>query len=275
VPYTGVGPHPQIERGRPNVFFDTIANFFSLPHKLLYASKRLGSASVTAPVEEVLVGYMQQHNDPYYADTKYRLNQYAPFADLGRVIRNDKVAWPYRILIGLPYTFISETLLTSRLIGVWNPDRYNPYSNTVLLHSNRVDIALHKSAHARDVAGRNHKGTYGLLFIPIIPFVRAYPEWIANDMTFEYLQSVKHVDEELESYQMLTSSWSGNVGKAFGYPGWIIGAILGHIAGATKRLLRKKELEQPPVENPSSPETSPTALPTAGDSPQQTEPAPI
>ncbi len=80
-----------------------------------------------------------------------------PTCYVSRLARNRHVAWPYRLLIGLPVTLVFEVLLPGRLFP-WG-DYYNPYTNTVHLYSDHAAVALHEAGHAHDLASRRFKGT--------------------------------------------------------------------------------------------------------------------
>ena len=57
VTYTGVGPHPQLERGAPVPPVDFLGNVLSLPAKLLLWSWKFNNHSISPETEEVLVAY--------------------------------------------------------------------------------------------------------------------------------------------------------------------------------------------------------------------------
>ena len=157
-PYTGQGPHPQIERGARVPPVDFLGNVLSLPMKLLLWSWKFNLHSISPETEQELVQYLDARDLPSLEDARFRLNEYRPGQDLGRLVKNRHVAWPYRLLIGLPVTLLVDVLLPGRLFP-WG-DYYNPYTNTVHLYSDHPAIALHEAGHVHDLAMRRLKGTY-------------------------------------------------------------------------------------------------------------------
>jgi len=115
----------------------------SLPIKLLLWNWRVNSHYVSSDTEEVLVGFMNTKETTVFKTTIYRLNQYAPIDDLRRLVRNKSMSWPYRLLLGLPITLISDVLLPGRVIPLG--DRFNPFTNTVHIYSDDAAIALHEA----------------------------------------------------------------------------------------------------------------------------------
>ena len=116
VPYVGQGPYPQISRGQPIPPLDALANVLGLPSKLLLWNWKVERHSISEQTEQYLVRYIAW---PYahVEDTHFSLNEYNPVRDLGRLIHNHKVAWPYRLLLGLPGMLVFDVLLPGRLFG--------------------------------------------------------------------------------------------------------------------------------------------------------------
>ena len=77
-----------------------------LPGKLILWNWQFGNHAISEKTEEKLVGYLDARNQPAFEETTYRLNQYAPGGDLKSLFKNHHVAWPYRLVIGLPITLI-------------------------------------------------------------------------------------------------------------------------------------------------------------------------
>lgn len=149
-PYVGQGAHPQITRGASLPPLDFIGSALALPSKLILWNWQFANHNISAQTEDVLVDYLDARKLPAFEDTAYRINQYSPVQDLRALTRNKHVAWPYRLLIGLPITLIYDVVLPGRLFP-WG-DYYNPYTNTVHLYSDDATVALHEAGHAYDFA---------------------------------------------------------------------------------------------------------------------------
>jgi hypothetical protein len=232
VPYTGQGPHAQVQRGAPVPPVDFLGNVFALPMKLLLWSWQYDQHYVSPESEAQLTTYLDARTLPAFEDTVYRLNQYRPGQDLARLVHNRHAAWPYRLLLGLPTTLIFEVLLPGRLFP-WG-DYYNPWTNTVHLYSDHAGIALHEAGHAHDFAGRRHKGTYAAL--RLIPFVDLLQEYRASKEALTYLErETPGTADEAAAYKILHPAFGSYVGSYFFAPvGTVAGVIAGHVSGRTK-----------------------------------------
>jgi len=268
VPYTGVGPHPQIERGAPVPPVDVIGNVLALPMKLLLWSWKFDVHYVSPQTEEKLVTYLDSQDLPGVKDAKFQLNEYNPGEDLSRLIHNHYVAWPYRLLIGAPVTLFADVLLPGRLFP-WG-DYYNPYTNTVHLFSDHPAIALHEAGHAHDFASRRYKGTYAAM--RLIPFVDLYQEYQATKEAIHYLKDVHDRPTEISAYKILYPAYGTYAGSYIFAPiGTIGGALIGHAAGRSEAAIVAHRPEpqpemipahQPAISPSAQPESAPAQLPT-------------
>lgn len=258
-PYTGPGPHPQLERGAAVPPVDALGNVFSLPAKLLLWSWQFNRHQISPATEQQLVTYLAARDLPAIEDAKFRLNQYRPGDDLARLVRNRHVAWPYRLLLGLPVTLLIDVLLPGRLFP-WG-DYYNPYTNTVHLYSDHPAIALHEAGHVQDFSTKRFKGTYAA--IRLIPFVDLYQEWQASSEAISYLKASDDRATELSAYKILYPAYGTYVGSYLFPPiGTVGGALLGHAAGRTEAALRSHAGPVPAASpQPAPPEAAPASAP--------------
>ncbi len=236
-PYVGQGPHPQITRGHAIPPVDFLGNVLSLPYKLILWNWQFNSHSISAETEARLMQFLDARTQPAFERTVYRLNQYCPFQDLRALVKNRFVAWPFRLLPGLPATLLTDVLLPGRLFP-WG-DYFNPYTNVAHLYSNDPTIALHEAGHALDFAEFPHKGTYAL--IRIVPFVDLYQEWRASDEAVDYLIAIGDRQTEFHAYRTLWPAYGTYIGSYFPLPfGSVAGALFGHVAGYGKVRARRR-----------------------------------
>ena len=66
VPYTGVGPYPQLERGAPVPPVDFVGNVLSLPAKLLLWSWKFNLHSISQETEDKLIAYLETQHQPAF-----------------------------------------------------------------------------------------------------------------------------------------------------------------------------------------------------------------
>ncbi len=236
-PYVGYGPHPQLTRGAAVPPIDVLGNVLSLPGKLILWDWDFNRHAISEATETTLITYLEAKRLPAFEDTIYRLNQYAPFEDLRALVKNRHVAWPYRVLIGLPVTLLSDVLLPGRVFP-WG-DYYNPYTNTVHLYSDNPTIALHEAGHAYDFANFPYKGTYALL--RLVPLMDLYQEKVATEHAINHLIVLEDRETEFRAYRTLWPAYGTYVGSYVPMPlGSIAGAAVGHIAGRVKAKTRQQ-----------------------------------
>ncbi len=238
VPYTGQGPHAQIERGTPFPPLDILGNVFStlILKKLVLWNWKVDSHYVSEETEQDLIAFIDQQEEPMMADVKYRLNQWHPVQDIKRLVSNKHVAWPYRLILGLPTTLIGDVIFAGRLFG---GDHYNPFTNTVHIYSDLTPVALHEAGHAHDTSQRKYKGTWALA--RIVPGIDIYQEYVATDDAINHLIKMNEQQKELDSYKILWPAMGTYVGAYIPVIGGsVIGAVGGHALGRNKAHERER-----------------------------------
>lgn len=260
-PYTGQGPHPQVTRGQPLALIDGLGNVFGVLSKIILWNRKVDNHAISADSESYLVRYIDS-SESRADGTHFNLNEYAPGRAFSRLVKNKKVAWPYRLLIGFPVTLIFDVLIPGRLFaGLLNGDSYNAYTDTVSIYSDHPAILLHEAGHAHDFNGRRYKGTYAL--IRLVPFVDLYQEYKASEVAFGYLINTKDHAQEIAAYKILYPAYGTYVGSYVPFPGASIGgALIGHAFGRAEASSKARfyanfpeAAEPPPAVEPS--ETQP------------------
>jgi hypothetical protein len=240
-PYVGKGPHPQVTRGAWVPPVDFAGNVLSLPFKLLLWNWQFNNHSISPQMEAALIRYIDSVSLAPFKDTLFRLNEYDPIDDLKRLLRNRHVAWPYRLVLGLPTTLLSDVLLPGRIIP--SGDYYNPFTNTVHLYSDDLPIALHEAGHAHDFADFPYRGTYAL--VRAVPFFDLSQEWQATETAVQHLQTGGDRNMEFRAYHVLWPAYGTYVGGYLPIPlGVVPGAIIGHVWGRLKARDRRKFYER-------------------------------
>jgi hypothetical protein len=265
-PYVGVGPHPQISRGRQAKVIDGLGNVLGVHHKIFLGNAKLSNHYITHATET----YLQRYIDLPESNTEgtlFSLNEWAPWRDLDRLKDNKKVNWIYRVLLGLPITLVS-IILPGRLLG---GDHYNPFTDTVNIYSNLPVVVLHEAGHVHDFNSRKYKGTYAAL--RILPFFDLYQEFLASDEAIEHIISTGEVKQELSAYKVLYPAYGTYVGGYLGYlfpGGSIIGVAIGHLIGRAKASSKSREYLKEAVAKPGERDVDSPSVRTA---PRQRKPA--
>lgn len=225
---------PQIERGQPNVIFDSVGNILSIPKKIILLNQNIDTHNVSPKTEQYISEFIQD-NPEAMKDVKVRINQWAPIRELKRLTKNKQISFWWRIFPGIPATLWAS--LTGRLLG---GDNYNPYTNTISIYSDDPSIVLHEAGHAKDFmskVGGVESDAYAVG--RIFPPVTLYQEFTASDHAIEYLKRKKDTKEELKSYSKLYPAFGTYVGSYSGFQyGDIGGAFVGHGVGLWKRYER-------------------------------------
>ncbi|MDY6914368.1 MAG: hypothetical protein SVT52_07930 [Planctomycetota bacterium] len=188
----------RIERGRRFWPIDAIGNLLSILDKVFLFNWRVGSRSISSAIEFHVREFATKHE---LRGVTFRLNQYAPFGELARLFRNERMSWVFRVCFGFPY-FLTYTLWPWRLFG---GDCFVPFRNSVHLFSDHIAIALHEAGHALDFSRRRFLGAYMLL--RFIPLGVLYQEFLASKYALGYLKELGDKKLLREAYKVLVPAF--------------------------------------------------------------------
>lgn len=226
-PYTGVNPsNPQFERGMACLPLDMFGDLLSKLPQLLLWNRRYGNHQISAETEQAMADFIEEYG---LKDVKVRINQWAPHKEIGRLITNPHIGWPYKIIF-FPSTLI-VSLIARPLSGLLISDYFDPGSNTIHVFSNDKAIALHEAGHAWDFSTQEYKGTYSL--VRIFPGVNLFQEGAATGEAMHYLEKTEQYEELIESYKVLYPAYATYI---FSYlplalPAYFGGVLIGHWVG--------------------------------------------
>ena len=198
---------PQIQRGQPRKIIDAAGWVVGIPDKILLWNRRVDNHNIGDRTESIVNEYLVVNT---LDTTRVRINQYAPRDDWRRLVRNKRVAAPWRYTYGAIATAY-ETILPGRIFG---GDHYNPFTDTIHLYSDIPAIALHEAAHAKDFARRKYKGTYAAAYI--LPGVPLIHESIATGDALAFAEIYATAGEQKEAANVLYPAYGTYVGAALG-----------------------------------------------------------
>jgi len=226
------GHEQQIARGKPLPFIDGFGWGWGIPSKLTLWNRRIENHAISDDTERLLAEYMVGNN---LDEIKVRMNQYYPFDDWRRLVRNKSVAWPIRYTFGT-LASLNETFVPGRLFG---GDHFNPYTGTTHLYRDVPAIAFHVAAHAKDFSRRRFPGLYSVAYT--FPFVSLWHECIATNDVLAYVQARAQIDPsfvpiEREAYYVLYPAYGTYLGGAagnlvvsrYGFPLYAADVVQGH-----------------------------------------------
>ncbi len=224
---------PQLQRGQPRKIIDSVGWVIGIPSKIILWNRRIDNHNISDRTEALVGQYLVDNG---LTTTRVRLNQYAPGDDWRRLVRNKRVAAPWRYTFGA-LTTLGETILPGRILG---GDHYNPYTDTIHVYSDVPAIALHEGGHAKDFARRKWKGTYAAFYS--IPGAPLYCESIATRDALAYVDVTGTSEERREAINVLYPAYGTYVGSAFGNlvptaaatPIYYVSVLTGHLAGRFK-----------------------------------------
>jgi hypothetical protein len=226
----------QVQRGRPLPFLDGLGHYvLSLPSKLLLWNWRVDNHRISPETIDAMQRYL---DDNGLKNVVIRVNQYAPGQEWRRLVKNREIGGFWRFTLGVLTTAV-DTAFPGRAFG---GDHYNPFTNSVHLYSDHPAIALHEAGHAKDFAGRTHKGFYA--FVRLFPIVPLYQEGIASSDALSYMADGHQVQQEKDAYKVLWPAYATYIaGEGLqwtGLPSWqqfvvqLVCVIPAHIAGRIK-----------------------------------------
>lgn len=243
--YTGRNPaNPQFERGMPFPPLDIFGDLLSKIYQLLLWNRKYGNHRISRETESVMSDFVSEYE---LEDVKVRINQWAPHKEIGRLITNENIAWPYKILF-FPSTLIAS-IIGRPFGGFLISDYYDPASNTVHIFSDDSAIALHEAGHAKDFADQKYKGTYGL--VRMVPGVNLVQESLATDEAFYYFEKSGRYEEYIRAHKVLYPAYATYMISylpisIFSFVGGLtIGHWYGHISASDAEASLKAEGKWP------------------------------
>ena len=229
--------NPQFERGVSFAPLDFTDDLLTKLDQLLFWTRKYGNHRISAETEKALADFLAYYN---LKDVKVRMNQWAPHKEIGRLIVNKHVAWPYKLFL-FPSTLI-VSLLGRPFSGFLISDYYDPGSNSINIFSDEIPIVLHEAGHARDFGDQKWKGTYAIA--RALPGVNLVQENLATEEAMYYLEATGQYDQLLRAYKILYPAYATYiVSYIAASPVALIGAVsIGHIIGRAKAKEKKWEL---------------------------------
>lgn len=221
----------QIVQGNPNQLIDGLGWIVGIPRKVILWNRRVDNHSVQ-PETMAEVAMFAEINQ--LDGVCVRVNQYAPVEEWNRLMDNDRVSPGWRYTMGT-LSLVGYTLLPGRIFG---GDHYNPYTNSVSVHSDVPALAMEAAAYAKDVQSREFPGTYAA--VNQLPIVSIWHETINTQDTLAYLEAYGSYKEQKDGLAILYPNYGASVGGAFGS---IVGAtplfeaggaLVGHFSGRHK-----------------------------------------
>ena len=142
-------------------------------------------------------------------DVNIDVRRYVPGEHWKRIKENEQVSplWKYT---GGALSWFRYTVLPNRVLGV---DRYDPYSNTLSLNSERPTQALFESAVAKEFLHYRNLGSYAMLqnlpVVPIIHDIKASSDVLTYSK--EINQPELQNDLYIQSYARIGSDTAGEI----------------------------------------------------------------
>lgn len=219
-----------VERGTRRPVLDGAGWVVGIPRKVLLWDRRADNHHVSDATVAEVASYLQHRG---LHDTTVRVNQYAPLEEWRRLRENHEIAPGWRYTVG-SLKWLRYTLVPGRLFG---KDEYNPYTNSLYLYSDIPTMGLAEAAYAKDIAERNHPGTYAAA--QDLPVVSLWHETLATKEVSNYVAVHGSADEmervRHDLYARYGLETAGAVSPVITDGGGLftlVGAGAGHLAAA-------------------------------------------
>ncbi|MCW8194261.1 hypothetical protein F6455_05650 [Proteobacteria bacterium 005FR1] len=216
--------------GEPHPFLDHADWIWpeSLLRKLMLWDASMDSHQMSEETIAALRNYMEENE---LDNVQVLVNCYKPGNQWKRLFRNRAVGAGWRFTLGM-FSVASYTILPGRFFG---GDAYNPYTNTIYLYSDNINVALHEAGHAKDFGRREMKGTNAAIYS--LPFAALYYEAKASSDAVSYLHDKQNSRQRKEAYKDLYPAYgtyvAGNLVRNSTEPlaAQLVLVIPAHIAG--------------------------------------------
>ena len=229
-----VGRQLDVEFGERRPVIDAIGWCLGIPDKLYMWDRRAKNHRVSNNTVRKVGDYLT------YAgvdDVKVRVNQYDPIGEWDRLVENKRISPGLKYTAGL-LRHVRYVILPDRLFG---RDEYNPYTNSLYLHSDIPSLGLAESAYAYDVRTRAYPGVYATA--QTLPLVAMWHETLATDEVLHYIAIRGNPAEKetvrRELYARYGISLGGELGRVLPN-GTEVFQITGALAGHTSAMIQNR-----------------------------------
>jgi hypothetical protein len=238
-----------IEYGKPRKRLDQIGWIVGIPSRILPMNSKINNHHLSEETIGKLRDYLVRND---LSDVSVYVNDYDPKGQWRHLKANKRVGAGWRYTFGL-FSLATYTILPGRIFG---GDNYNPYTNTLSLHSDVPALVLRESAFAKCVHGHKRPGFYAMVDdLPVasllvdvqaardvFAYARMEHDWPIEKQAYHVLYPQMGIDIMTAGTPFISSWWAGPV-LGFG------GAIAGHATGHVMAARREKRLAaEPPSE---------------------------
>lgn len=228
--------------GQPHGFLDHADWFWpeSLLRKLMLWDASIDSHQISDETIAALQQYIVEND---LRNVQVLVNCYKPGNQWKRLFKNRTVGGGWRFTLGM-LSVASYTIMPGPFFG---GDAYNPYTNTIYLYSDNVNVALHEAGHAKDFGRREMKGLNA--FIYSLPLAALYYEGKASSDALSYLYDKRDNAQRAEAYKDLYPAYgtyvAGSLARNASEPlaAQLVLVIPAHIAGRVAAALVDDESE--------------------------------
>lgn len=239
-----VAPTYDIVFGEPHPTLDKMAKCIDAPARVFGVEKP--SRELSPETAELLSEYLQKNE---LDELRIEIGVYDPAGQWRRLHHNNRISPVWRYTAGA-LSVVGYTLFPGR---VWGINKYNPYTDSLQIHSNKPMDLLQESAVAKSIRSQRWPGPYAVFTsLPLIALVR---HGQATDDVVNYARAENEWEIEKRAYRELypqaISRGMGGVGPivsvAVGVAWWVRpmiglgGSVLGRTLGYVIEKQRERE----------------------------------
>ena len=229
------------EHGEPDKVLDGMAAVVDAPAKLLPFGPKKNRREIAPETAEQLATYLQKND---LGDVHLSVNRYDPAGEWRRLRANPRIGPGWRYTAGV-LSVAGYAVLPGRVFGM---NRYNPYTDTLSVNSDRPVELLKEAAEAKDIRGQGLPGTYAALTsVPgmamvrevrsandVLSYARAENDWETEKKAYRELYPQVWMAGTFGTGPLLTASLAWWAGPAVGLGGAVVGGGVGHIVAARR-----------------------------------------
>jgi hypothetical protein len=237
-PATAEPPPILADHGEPDQVLDGMAAVVDAPGRLIGSSSRREISPETATQ---LATYLEKND---LGDVHLSVNRYDPSGEWRRLRTNTRIGPVWRYTAGA-LSVAGYAVLPGRVFGT---NRYNPFTDTLSVNSDKPVELLKEAAEAKDVRSQRLPGTYaamtsvpGLAVVrevrsanDVLSYARAEGDWDTEKAGYRELYPRVWTNGTFGTGPLVTAGLAWWAGPAIGLGGAVVGGGIGYVVAAQR-----------------------------------------
>ncbi|REK10818.1 MAG: hypothetical protein DWQ37_15355 [Planctomycetota bacterium] len=249
-----------VDVGEPHQQLDRMSDAISWPARKLFPD-RPDKRVIQPETTERVATYLQKND---LSDVYVSVRDYQPKDQWRRLRSNERLSPLVRYSLG-SLSVARYTLLPDRVFG---GNRYNPYTNTLYVNSDRPAAVLYEAAFAKNMRSRRLPGAYAAM--SSLPILSLRPAIDGAEEVLGYAQTESDWELEQDTYRQVYPRVvaAGARGGSQFVPVWwggpvlgLGGAAVGGVAGQAMLARRESQRKEAHLDDETAQQAAWTAPP--------------